>query len=288
MRLLRPQLLGRPRRAHFALRARLLASILPPRDLRRATVAPLQQWTRSALTGRLASTRGAGRLASARGAPRRGGLREPAARATRPPPSPRPRRQARRPPMPPPASRRRARRSTTAGSPRSGLCCRRFARPFIALVAGRFPRGTRVYDNFTRALAVARSRPRTPPPRTSSRRRSACSSLGKASDLLRQVPPRVLRAVRRARLAAARGPARARRRLSRLGPAQAQGAGAGHGEVDDPDLRPAGRTRRRAARLCGLLRPPRLGGGEDPDDETLADDMRAKAKKARWARSASI
>ena len=28
------------------------------------------------------------------------------------------------------------------------------ARSFIALVAGRFPRGTRVYDNFTRALAV--------------------------------------------------------------------------------------------------------------------------------------
>ena len=28
------------------------------------------------------------------------------------------------------------------------------ARSFIALVAGRFPRGTRVYDSFTRALAV--------------------------------------------------------------------------------------------------------------------------------------
>ena len=28
------------------------------------------------------------------------------------------------------------------------------ARSFIALVAGRFPRGTRVYDNFTRALAI--------------------------------------------------------------------------------------------------------------------------------------
>ena len=153
------------------------------------------------------------------------------------------------------------------------------ARSFIALVAGRFPRGTRVYDNFTRALAVYAKSAKDPAAKDELAKEVDVLFAGKASDLCvkfrrefyepsvaRVSPPRAAPLepavdFRGSDPPKRKAPAPAKEKL--MIPTFAP-----------PDEPAAGRRVSAASVLH------ELGGGEDPDDETL-DDMRAKAKKAR-------